>query len=184
MSVDLTAEGTKDWFAPAGNTGSSSFHGKLLGGQIIKSFDFVNGSAGLFAQGSSFTISSSASDDATGKAISNVGTDQGLQSASATGFGFRFRVPADNRVSRRLKLYVSTLSATVMLTARLSDGSVVDASDMVDSALGITTYFVWTIDYQAARDGQELAISAIVTANHGSSTAGSPNVKITAATLQ
>ena len=71
-----------------------------------------------------------------------------------------------------------------MLTARLSDGSVVDVTDMVDSALGVTTYFVWTIDYQAARDGQELAISAIVNSNHGSSAAGSPNVKITAATLQ
>jgi hypothetical protein len=185
-AINLSADGARDWFAPAGNTGGN-YHSKLLGGQMMKSFDWVNPlGTNLTTQSSSFAISSTTADDATGQGLVSLQTDQGVQTpGAATGFGLRFRVPAGNGFNRTLKVYCTTLSSSVTLTARLTDGSVVDATDLVDSPNGMTaTHFVWTVNYQAARDGEELEISVIVTTNHGSSSNGIPIVKFAAATLQ
>ena len=180
--LNLSAEGTKDWFAPGGST-SLNYHSKLLGGRILKSFDWVTCGQTLFVQTGSFSISSSTSDDATNASgLSSATMDQGVYTSSSSmiGFGYRFRVPASSGGTRTLKIYSSVFSAAVTLTARFTDGSSADVSDVVDVVPGGYNYFVWTINYQPAHDGEELQISAVVTANHGSS----PNVKFAAATLQ
>ncbi len=183
-SVNVSTAGTKDWFAPGGTMpgNAASYHSKMLGGQILKSFDWVVGSANPFTQASPYSISSVASDDANGAELTSVTIDQGVftPSASLTGFGFRFRAPASNGGVRKLNIYCSAFSAGVTLTAHLTDGSAPDVTDIVDTGSAGYNYFVWTINYQSARDGQELAISAIVTRNGGSS----PNLKFVAATLQ
>jgi len=146
----------------------------------MKSFDWVTAGQNLFTQGSSYTISSLASDDSAGTALSSYATDQGVYTTgSYTGFGFRFRARASSVGSQTLELYCSAYSAGVTLTAHLSDGSVADVTDVVDTLSGGYNYFVWTVNYQSARDGQELDISATVTTNHGNY----PNLKFIAATL-
>jgi len=178
--LNLSAEGTKDWFAPGGST-TGNVHSKLLGGRIMKSFDWVTDGQTLFTQPGSFSISSNTSDDAAGSRLTSSTTDQGLLTyAGATGIGYRLRVPASSTGTRTLKIYSSVFSAAVTLTARFTDGSVADASDLVDAGTGGYNYFVWTISYQSAHDGEELEISAIITTNHG----GTPNLKFAAATLQ
>jgi len=177
--VSLSAEGTRDWFAPGGTTNPNFYHAKLRGGQIMKSFDWVIAGQNLTYQGSSFNVNSMAADDFTGLALSSQ-TDPGVfTGVGATGFGFRLRVPAGSSGSRTLKVYGSAADVGVTLTAHLSDGSVADVRDIVDTGTG-SGFFVWTITYQSAYDGEELEISAVVTTSHGSS----GNFKFTAATLQ
>jgi hypothetical protein len=154
----------------------------MLGGQIMKSFDWITAGQNLFIQAGSFSLSSVASDDAFGTALKSLTTDQGVFTSSglATGFGFRFRAPASNTGPRKLNIYCSVFSGGVTLTARLTDGSAADVTDIVDSGSGGYNYFVWTVNYESAHDGQELEISVVLTRNGGSS----PNVKFAAATLQ
>jgi hypothetical protein len=177
LAIDLSAEGSRDWFAPGGSI-NGNYHSKMRGGEMMKSFDWVVANANLFTQSSAFFINSAASDDATGRALASFGTDQGLFVGSGAGFGFRLHAPADASGSRRLRIYVSGFAAGITLTAHLTDESASDVMDSVDTG-GSTTTFVWTLNYEAARDGQQLDISVITTANHGSG-----NVKFIAATLQ
>jgi hypothetical protein len=182
-SINLSSEGTRDWFAPGGNlpSGAVNYHSKLLGGQVMKSFDWIMAGQVSFTQGSSFAVTSLASDDSNGIAMRSVSSDQGVfTSGPSTGFGFRFRVPASNTGPRKLNIYCSAFSAGVTLTARLTDGSAADVTDVVDTGSGGFNYFSWTINYESAHDGQELEIAVVVTRNGGSS----PNLKFAAATLQ
>ena len=178
--INLSVEGARDWFAPAGST-SGNYHSKMLGGQIMKSFDWVTAGGAFFAQGSSYSINSAASDDATGLSLASFKTDQGMfMPGSGTGFGFRLRAPANSSEVRTLKLYCSVFSGALTLTAHLSDGSAADVTDVVDVGAAGYNFFVWTVSYQSARDGQEVELSGILTTNRGST----PNVKFIAATLQ
>jgi hypothetical protein len=179
--IDLSAEGTQDWFAPAGNT-SGNYHSRAFGGEIMKSFDWITAGQNLFTQGSSFTVSSTASDDATGNALIAFSTDQGVYTTgSASGFGFRFRVPANSTGTRTLKIYSSVFSGAATLTAHLTDGSAADVADVVDDqGAGGYNFFVWTINYESAHDGQELQVVVNLSTNYGNS----PNIKFMAATLQ
>jgi len=147
----------------------------------MKSFDWVTAGNTLFTQGSSHSINSAASDDAAGLSLASFTTDQGVfTSGSGTRFGFRLRAPANSSEVRTLKVYCSVFSGALTLTARLTDGSAADVTDVVDVGAGGFNFFVWTITYQSARDGQEIELSGILTTNRGSR----PNVRFVAATLQ
>ena len=180
VAINLSTEGVSDWFAPA-NSVSGNYHSKMLGGQMAKSFDWVAAGQILFTQTGSFSVSSIPSDDASGLGLTSLTNDQGVltSSASLKGFGFRLRAPASSTAVRTLKIYCSSFSTAFTLTAHLSDGSAADVTDTVDVGSDGYNYFVWTVTYQAARDGQEVEVSALVSTNYGFT----PNVKFVAATL-
>jgi len=185
-TLNLSTEGTFDWWAPAGVTtlyrvtAPAALHTKILGGWIVDGYNWLHlTNSTLFTQASSIQLSTTAGDD-TASPLTNYATDQGLWTASGTltGFGFAFRVPADT-ASRTLRIYCACFSAVVTLKARLSDGSVADTTDTLTSGANANATTQWNIAHHAAHDGAWLCVQATVTTNKGSS----PNIKFAAATL-
>lgn len=182
--VSLTNEGNVDWFAPTNNSlqsyrGSTPGHGKIFGGTLQLSFDWITQGGTLSSTTSSYILSASATDDINnGLAFFTTGDEQvATLSSVLTGFGYRLRVPA-GKTSRTLRIYSALSSSKAVLTARSSDGSFSDISASIDSASPGTILPVWTLQYNTAKDGQYMFVQVLSTANHGL-----PLMKFTAATL-
>lgn len=164
ISLNLTTEGTRDWFTPWGtvnagvnyrlsqlqvNSPPSAGHtcgSKILGGQLQNSFQWLQGSAfaveTLYRGGVNMT--SDISDSLFGPVSSTFvpGSESGytpseigvLANTNVLNWGFVFTAPADP-FSRTLRVYSSLHSVGVTLYVSSSDGSVVFTDVQRDSGL-------------------------------------------------
>ncbi len=182
-TLNLSTEGTKDWFTCNGqvqngaNIAATSLHRKILGGWIASSFCWIIESGTQFTQAAAMTVSTTTGDD-TNAALTTYNTDVGVYKASGTGEGFCFQVPAST-VSKTLRIYCSLFSGVMTLKVRLSDGSAADATDTVTATAGHQATVQWNVVFQSAHDGAWLTIEVYLTTNSGST----PNVKFQGATL-
>ena len=163
--VDLSATGATDWahWGLAGDVGAYNHRGDVaqpisdvvqLGEASLLSTNCCIGDGFSWAEG---TPTSAATD-----AIGGIYVD----TASASGDGFRLVVPAD-RTERTVRLYTGNWCVRAKLTATLSDASAgpfVDTSFDVPGAELLTA--VYEIDYAAADDGQSLTIDFTIDDNH------------------
>jgi hypothetical protein len=187
-TLNISTEGTKDWCAltavvadtnPVGTDGS--WHWKMLGGFLRRSMKLVfpGGTSSLSAlTDSTIAISASAGDDA--HTTGTVGTDNLSSNTHAarinantntvyTGWGFTLEAPADT-ATKTLRIYMGLESGTATVTARLSDGSVVDQTTTVTSGASVTTYYTITVTYKALSSGQRLNLSCLISTDTDSST--------------
>ncbi len=186
-TLNLTTDGTLDWIAPVANTAlprAGSYHGKALGGYLQQSFDWVQevASSNPYSISSGFnpSLTSNSGDDLQ-VPLSSSTAATGIANATggATNYGFRVKVPAGTG-THTLKIYCSVFSGTATLTAKLSDGSASTATDTLVATAGNSASTKWTITYNAAKDGQTLFVSLLLTTNLGSG----PAVNLGAITLQ
>lgn len=185
-SLNLSTEGTTDWFTMAPeavrstNKLAGNLHRKILGGWLADNFDWVVPGGTIFTQASTIALSTDPGDDTASAVLAAWAQDYGLYTASAvlTGFGFCFMAPAST-IEKTLKIYCSCWSAGITLKCRLSDGSVADTTDTFDAPAGAEHKLQWNIVYKAAHDGAHLLIQVTVTTNKQSA----PNIKFAAATL-
>jgi hypothetical protein len=185
-TLNLSAEGTTDWFTMATEAtrqpqkSPGNLHRKILGGWLADNFDWVVAGGTIFSQASSIALTTTLGDDVGSPVLTAWAIDFGLWTSSAvlTGMGFCFMAPAST-IQKTLKIYCSCFSAKITLTCRMSDGSVADTTDTFESAPGAEAKVQWNVVYKSARDGAHLLVEVQITTNKGSS----PNIKFAAATL-
>lgn len=182
-TLNLTTDGTRGWFILHGTLVTprqqNPPYRKILGEMDGSDFDWIVASSGSntgFTQGSGLAVTAT---DNLVAGLTSYATDEGYYDGSGTGFGFQFSAPADT-YSRTLKVYASSYSGDIQLTASLSDGSATTVTKTGSSASSTETRFVFTLTYNAARDGQRLRVKVLKSANF-SGTNG--NIKFQAATL-
>lgn len=171
-SVDLSAEGTADW-AHWGLNSSTSFNHKHGTSPQVSNYSALgNGTIQQYTNNPSLyswtggTPTTSAANTATGLYVTGLGN------------GFEITAPAD-ATTRTLRLYLGLWTAGGRLEASLSDGS---APIYVDTSLlnsTSTTNAVYTLDYQAASNGQTLTVKWTVNSVFNQAS----NVTLQAATL-
>ncbi len=148
-NVNLATEGTADW-AHWGLNSETSFNHKSGVTQQISNFTPL-GSGPIQQFAGVVTYNWTA-----GTPTGNASTNGGLWARGA-GTGYQITVPADTTL-QTLKLYVGVWAAGGRLEAVLSDGSAADYIDTSVSNLSGTTNAVYTLNYQAASDGQTLTV--------------------------
>lgn len=173
-TLNLTTEGTVDWFAPIA-TGrpkaalTTALHSKAKGGWISDSFEWVHGgksTSTLTTFAITLAKTTTAADSTASAALSghNTSAYMGINSASDTGAGFRFRVPAPQGVARTLKVYIGNYSCTVTVTAELLDGSAAPVSTTNAQAANTSSEQCYTITYTGGASS-DLIVTALVTTN-------------------
>jgi hypothetical protein len=111
-------------------------------------------------------------------AAGTVSIQDGSGQTVLTGFGFRLR-PMASTSQRVLRVYGGGYRGTIRLYARLSDDSAVEVTN--DWVAGDpAVYRMWTITYNAARDGQVLEVEVLMNARAVTANA---DVRFVAATL-
>ena len=169
-TTNLTTVGTFDWFwwgntgDPAtvpnyANSGATVLHWKK-GGELWKSVQWLGRSIasapGTFP--GSTTLTSTASDDSYGTALS--ATDGSYAQTSGTGFGYQINIPAST-TSRTLRLYVGAKGVTTTIAASLDDASASNASTTYNAASGVNVQQTVDIVFQA---GSSTRLRVTVTA--------------------
>ena len=158
-TVDLTADGTRDW-AHWGLTNADSFDHKAGVAQAISNFTIVG--AGPTVQFADNFNGYSWSDGTPTPAITNTTTGVAVVGLSN---GFEVMAPAGTN-SRTLKLHVGTSGARGKLRAHLSDYSAAILTDFsVDNATN-GPGGVYTLTYSAASTGQRLIARFTVAEMH------------------
>ena len=172
-SVNLTAEGTKEW-AHWGLLRKNSFNRKLNSQQITTFSSIGEGHVDQYADN---LVSYNWTDGT--PTLSVGGTTTGVF-IDKLGSGFQLTLPADKTL-RRLKLYVGLFAARGQFEATLSDLS---AAPYIHSSFENTynnATGVYTVEYAAASPGQTLTIrytsSLLFDPDYG-------NVTLQAATLR
>jgi hypothetical protein len=187
-TLNVSTEGTKDWLVNTSTNSVASgddtvWHWKLLGGYLRRTIRYTYPSATVTNPSltSSMSVSADAGDDASQSNVlysalplSSATGHSGAQSnntASFTDWGFSIEAPADT-VSRTLTLYVGlqgTNGTTVTFTARLSDGSAVDAVTTVANSEFDLVYYKVAFTFKSASAGQRLNVTALVTTSGAAS---------------
>ena len=167
-STNFATEGTLDWAHWGVGTVNASSHAlnRKSGANRISDFTVVNG-----GNGDCYGITNAATQVSwTGgtPTASTTNTRNGVSIYRwwASGFGFRFTVPADT-TAQTLKLYAGTYNANGRLTATLSGGGVSAQTVNVSGAGYSSRDFVFSINYKAASAGQTLTIEFVNTDNLG-----------------
>ena len=186
-SVNLTTEGTFDWFMYSGTGGTSqqldarlSFLYKTLGGGFYQRtltgvFTQAGGgpSIGVNTTGGPIAFSASAGDCAHPAGIGaptlplTSFAPYSFWSDTVPGFGYQFSVES-NSVQRTLRLYVggggSSTTANIKVTAHLMDGSAPDVSVNILSTLvgAAGPAYKVTITFQSATPSK-LLLTAFIT---------------------
>jgi hypothetical protein len=193
--VNLTAAGDSDWAFWGNNSAGGDLPPTALtpsetkagGGRQISDLSIVNGDGTATRGFGGFPDSAlpfnfdwaDGAPDATGTAA------LGGVAAPALGQGLSFTVPADTSM-RRLTIWTSAHYADGTLTAHLSDGSAPDFVQTIHalpSSPGPSQNLpaIFTLDYQAASDGQTLTVTWKQSANNGCG--GCEDIAIYAAAL-
>lgn len=173
-STNLTTNGTEDW-VHWGKTDITSYNHKANVQSKLSALTVLAGTLQRFSPVSWDFSWTDGTPDATGTTIQT-----GLYIQNLNG-GYRFTAAADI-VRRRLILYVKAYNSTLQIRASVSDASF---PDLVDATLNDTAnntpMSAFTIDYNAARNGQTLTID--VTNIHENAAPGSNDIGLNAATL-
>lgn len=176
-ALNITAEGTRDWIAPAGSmtspyetTGVTTIHGKVLGEGLISTFKWVWQTAiwrlNSFAAAQP-AITATDTDDIGVGLTADVSQVYIETAGVETGFGYCFQTHADNYV-RTTRIYTAVYSGTITLTCRLSDGSLPDATTTLAApGFHAAADTVFVVSCNASRPGQQLLYSVLVTNNLG-----------------
>lgn len=180
----IDVEGTDDWLAITASPGSPPrslnpvpASKRLGGGDLLLNFDWVmrGGSPTAFTQALGFTRTSAAADNLQGSAFSsNVGS--GFWNASIVNYGFRLRARADSG-TRTMYIYLTHWSSTIVVTARLLDGSAADATVTNISGASTTANRKIGITY-TADSVTEIVVEVLLTTG-----TNNPNLLFSAATL-
>lgn len=179
-TLQISTEGTIDWFYAGVTTlpraiSIGSLHSKQAGGAIALSFDWILASGTLSTFGSAVpAVTSTASDDSTGAALSSAATGVDVGKAAGSGQGWRFRVPASPSTTRILRIYAGAFSGNITVTAAMVGATSVNAS--FDPGAGASGTKVWTITFRGEGD---LSVTGILTSNEGST----PNITFVCATV-
>jgi hypothetical protein len=178
-TVNLTTEGTFDWYTPWTNTARASTlanfvpHAKIRGGWILSSFEWVQGAApgmSMLTANASPTKQSSATDTIASVALASQTTAfMSSNNAAAVGFGFRFRVPATPGILRTLRVYTAQFSCEVEARAFLTDNSAAEIVDTFNVAAGTSDRRQWTCTYEPAV-ACDLVVTVLVKTNNISGT--------------
>jgi Galactose oxidase-like, Early set domain/Bacterial Ig domain/Glyoxal oxidase N-terminus/Fibronectin type III domain/Kelch motif len=150
-TVNLTTEGTTDWTHWGLNL-PNDFDHKAGVTQKISNCTII-GPANLYQYNDNPSGYTWLDGTPTGGATN---TTTGIFVAGV-GNGFQFTVPADT-TSKTLKLYVGLWKATGKLEVSLSDGSAPAFTDTSLNNSSATSIGVYTINFQAASNGQVLTI--------------------------
>ena len=165
--TNLTALGTSDWAHWGRGESYAAVDRKASGGSQIGALG-QTGSGGNYGPYASSAYGVSWSDGTP----QTSGSDDGyLWSNGSLGSGFTFSAPADTR-ARTLSVYFGASTASVTLSAKLSDGS---ASAYSVSETGPGAWLA-TIHYQAASANQSLQITLLKTGNNAGTTDGSADL--------
>lgn len=192
-TLNVTTEGTADWFVPNGTTalprqvGATFLQAKVggkTGGMIYNSFEWVGGAAtGITIFTQNFThpaVTCNLGDTLGSGGIASSINGQGLFTnvGGAVGYGFQLAVPALTS-ARTLRLYSSVFSGVVTCTASFADGSVTPVTATITAAAGTANESYFAITFTGAAQGALLLVTVLLTTNSGSG----PNIKFMAATL-
>lgn len=161
-TVDLTTEGTLDWWYANGQDGLPvdtllNPSSKVLGGESIKVRMVGSNSPGTY--GDSATSLSWAAGDSSTSPIAGSGQNTGIFNSGGAGYGFSVAAPADT-YQRVLRIYMGSSSGTFAAQAVLSDGGAPYGPTTPGSGSGLETYMI-EITYTAEYDGQQLIFSFI-----------------------
>jgi hypothetical protein len=185
-TLNLSTEGTKDWLAFTGTATTNPlfddglWNWKVLGGYLRRAIRFIYPAATTTLStntSSTLSLSATAGDDgaASGTAAAqplSASTNTMIETSNTgtpyTNWGFALEVPADT-TSRTLRLYAGfspsggSVSGTMTVTARLSDGSAADVTQTVTTSVSGVAWYKFTFVFNAASGGQRLNVSAMIT---------------------
>lgn len=188
-TLNVTTEGTIDWHTNTDTThpwnqSTAGFKWKLHGGWIAHSWDWVTGGTGATVTtfGSQQPALTSTASDSAGGALSSQATFAFMQvvNATATGFGYKFRVPAD-LTSRTLTVYTMAYSCEIEVKATLNNVAATTSSATQSYAAGASGARKFTVVY-SSQWPCDLTVSVLVkTNNHDGG--NSLNMGMAAATL-
>ena len=183
-ALNLTTEGTIDWLLMNGNISppkllsGDNYHSKAkCGGLIASNMDWVfAGNACTVFTGTypNPAVNADAADNVSQYVVTNQYGFQGIDSSvsGATGFGFKFSVPACTTV-QVLRIYAATYNCNIVCEAILTDNSVAPVS----------TYFTGGVNYFEiifkSAAGGNLNVLCYAANNLG----GIPNISYSAITL-
>jgi len=174
----LSTEGTLDW-AHWGLGGATAFNRKS-GASAISNFTRLG--TGALVSAACCLDPLSWSGGTPTASVSGTDAFVYVDSASVSGAGFRFTVPADT-AQKTLKVYAGAWAARLRLAATLSDGSApAYVSTAFDVAAGAANTVVYTVSYAAASSGQSLTVDLTIDSNHAT-TGDLGEVWLAAATL-
>lgn len=188
LTVNLSTQGSYDWMWLGGFTGGSlsgnipeagtAFkpHWKLLNGRLLSGLRFTTSAqlAGSAVSPSNFTFNSNAGDDAcyneaTSPAGSPMASRQGgfffnnNNNSLFIPFGFQWRdIPLSILTPKTLKFYVYVANATATFSARVSDGSAIDASTTIIEG-GSGSEYIVTVNVTPGSYGATLSVAFTIT---------------------
>jgi hypothetical protein len=165
--ANLTSLGTSDWAHWGRGESYSAVDRKASGGSQIGAVG-QTGAGGHYGTSASSAYGVSWSD---GTPETSGGDDGYLWSNGSLGSGFTFSAPADTS-ARTLSVYFGASSASVTLSAKLSDGSA-PAYSVSETGPGA---WLATIHYQAASAKQSLQVTLLKTGNNAGTTDGSADL--------
>ena len=178
-SVNLSTEGTVDWFAPFAATTpprtQTAPHAKALGGQLLQGFDWVQNGNSMFTPGSWIPFSTNVGDDMTASLTASTSAI-GVFTGAGTLFGFRISVPAC-ALQRTMRIYTAVFSGTMTVTAKL-DGTALSPVTLVYAA-GAGGFIATPVEIVYKAQGGNLVVTGLLTTNSGSG----PNVAIAGITI-
>lgn len=191
-NVNVSTEGTKDWFVNAGDTSivpadsDTTIHWKILGGWIRRAFAWwgPTGTITIASNAASvFSITSNIGDDAclggtrTANFLSASQTCTQLTANNSLAFsnwGFRIGALA-GKTSRTLKVYFLFSSGGVatnnqlQITAHMEDGSVADVTKTLSPGVAGILFYTVSITFNASDEGVPMFVNFNVIQNTGDS---------------
>jgi hypothetical protein len=174
--VNLTALGTKDWWAPTNNTTNlhlqtQPYPNRKLVGRAFLEHWWVAGASGItvFTGALLTTISATAADNRANSALAAFGTGALCFNGTGgvTGYGWGMRVKAST-VSTVLHFGSRIWSGVATITASLTDGSA-STTGTITAGAGLGAEFDTPVTFNAASNEADLIINVILTTNSGSS---------------
>lgn len=174
-TVDLSAEGTIDWFwcCDQGATAIPYDLGynvlnrkKGAPGYLVRGFAWrVNASVSSIIQAVQRTLTASAEDNITGFAVSSnskTGFFQ-LTGSALYGVGYRLVIPAPVNETWRLRCYSTDYRSNLTGTAKVMDGETEEASQVVGvSGVNGNSIHEWQVDFRGGTTRSMMIFEMII----------------------
>lgn len=193
-AVDVSTEGTRDWFAPggtaagydhrAGNGIATNSPAPIGNGSTMRNFLWAAAGNAMtpFVQASGMLITSNAN-NTVGQAALNSNQFNGyFQAGAGVGWGFFFITPAVPDEERICRIRYGQFSNVIQWRAQMYEGVLAAGLDVavdVDSGAGVGIERMTTIRYRGSSFGTSLLVSGLCTVNRGAS----PNLRLGAITI-
>ena len=123
-NFDFNALGTVDWLFPdMWNTSKQTWHGKVRGGWLLESFEWIHPDVGFTATDArAWVMTAANTDDLNINGLAGTRAMPGFNGSGVTRTGFRMRLPC-SPTPRVLRFQGTMFNVNTTTTARLSDSS-------------------------------------------------------------